>query len=132
MSKSMSRLKPEKSSNGLMDWREERRLRAFHLKEEGWTQKAIAEELGITESAVSRLLSRAKAKPARAASEKPRPDSEAVRLILDVLRSRQWSQRRLAKEVGVDERTMRRWVAGDSEPTGPAVKLLQHLKSHHR
>jgi transposase len=41
------------------DWREGRRLRAWELKQEGWSQKAIAEALGVTEGAVSQWMKRA-------------------------------------------------------------------------
>src|SRR5215813_7247320 len=42
------------------DWREWRRLRAFHLKQRGWYQRDIAEALGVREEAVSRWLARAR------------------------------------------------------------------------
>jgi transposase len=41
------------------DWREGRRLRAWELKQQGWSQKAIAEALGATEGAVSQWMKRA-------------------------------------------------------------------------
>ena len=41
------------------DWREGRRLRAWALKQEGWSQKAIAAALGVTEGAVSQWMKRA-------------------------------------------------------------------------
>jgi len=40
------------------DWREERRKRAWALKEQGWRQKDIAEALGVSEGAVSQWLKR--------------------------------------------------------------------------
>lgn len=40
------------------DWREGRRLRAWELKEEGLSQKQIAEVLGVTEGAVSQWMKR--------------------------------------------------------------------------
>jgi transposase len=40
------------------DWREERRKRAWKLKEEGWQQKDIAVALGVSEGAVSQWLKR--------------------------------------------------------------------------
>jgi transposase len=43
------------------DWREWRRFRALHLKEQGWSQRHIAEALGISEDTVSRWLTRARA-----------------------------------------------------------------------
>src|SRR6266851_8968730 len=40
------------------DWREERRKRAWKLKEQGWQQKDIATALGVSEGAVSQWLKR--------------------------------------------------------------------------
>ena len=40
------------------DWREERRMRAWKLKEQGWQQKEIARALGVSEGAVSQWLKR--------------------------------------------------------------------------
>ena len=40
------------------DWREERRKRAWALKEQGWRQKDIAVALGVSEGAVSQWLKR--------------------------------------------------------------------------
>ena len=42
------------------DWREWRRLRALHLKQQGWYQRDIAEALGVSEETVSRWLARAR------------------------------------------------------------------------
>jgi len=42
------------------DWREWRRVRALHLKQQGWYQRDIAEGLGVSEEAVSRWLARAR------------------------------------------------------------------------
>jgi transposase len=42
------------------DWREERRKRAWNLKEQGWKQKDIAVALGVTEGAVSQWIKRGK------------------------------------------------------------------------
>jgi transposase len=36
------------------DWRERRRLRAWALHRQGWSQSAIAREVGVSQSAVSR------------------------------------------------------------------------------
>ncbi len=38
------------------DWREARRKRAFDLDEQGWTGRAIAHALGVSEAAVCRWL----------------------------------------------------------------------------
>src|SRR2546421_3991393 len=40
------------------DWREERRKRAWKLKEQGWQQKDIAVVLGVSEGAVSHWMKR--------------------------------------------------------------------------
>jgi transposase len=45
----------------LADWREERRKRAWALKEQGWRQKDIAVALGASEGAVSQWLKRGRA-----------------------------------------------------------------------
>ena len=42
------------------DWREWRRLRALHLKQQGWYQRDIAEALDVSEESVSRWLARAR------------------------------------------------------------------------
>lgn len=42
------------------DWLEGRRLRAYELAQAGWTQKAIAAALGVSEGAVSKWLTRAR------------------------------------------------------------------------
>jgi transposase len=43
-----------------VDWREGRRLRAWDLHQQGWTQSRIAEALGVTQGAVSQWLKRAR------------------------------------------------------------------------
>jgi len=40
------------------DWREGRRLRAFELKQEGWSHQRIAEALGVSKGAVSQWMKR--------------------------------------------------------------------------
>ena len=42
------------------DWREERRKRAWALKQDGWPQKDIATALGVSPGAVSQWLKRAR------------------------------------------------------------------------
>jgi transposase len=39
-------------------WKEARRLRAWHLKQQGWTQRHIAEAMGVSEAAVSQWVKR--------------------------------------------------------------------------
>ncbi len=41
-------------------WREGRRLRAFELKQLGWSQQRIAEALGVSKGAVSQWMKRAR------------------------------------------------------------------------
>lgn len=45
------------------NWREARRFRAYELAQTGWSQTAIAEALGVTQSAVSKWLTKAAAGP---------------------------------------------------------------------
>lgn len=47
-------------SSQAMDWREGRRLRAFELKEKNWSQKQIADALGVSKGAVSQWMKRAR------------------------------------------------------------------------
>ena len=42
------------------DWREGRRLRAWELKKEGWSQLWIADALGVSKGAVSQCMKRAR------------------------------------------------------------------------
>ena len=44
--------------NSENEWREARRLRAWELHEMGWTQQQIAEELSVTQGAVSQWFKR--------------------------------------------------------------------------
>lgn len=52
--------------------REWRRQRAWELKEEGWTQKAIAEALGVTAGAVSQWCKRARTDGVEGLMARPR------------------------------------------------------------
>jgi transposase len=47
-------------SKSASDWREGRRLRAFELKQQGWSQQRIAEALGVSKGAVSQWMKRAR------------------------------------------------------------------------
>jgi transposase len=40
------------------NWKEARRLQAWHLRQKGWTQRQIAEALGVSEAAVSQWVKR--------------------------------------------------------------------------
>jgi len=48
----------KKRAKKAQDWREARRLRAWELKEKGWSQTAIAEALGVSKAAVSDWMRR--------------------------------------------------------------------------
>lgn len=41
-------------------WKEARRLQAWHLKQQGWPQRQIAEALGVSAGAVSQWMTRAR------------------------------------------------------------------------
>src|SRR5258708_4437253 len=102
------------------DWREERRKRAWELKQQGWKQQEIAVALGVTEGAVSQWMKSAreggkeglKAHPAKGA--RPRLTAEQQAQIPAVLAKGAtaygfvgdvWNSRRLAvaikREFGV-------------------------------
>jgi transposase len=49
------------ASDRAHDWREGRRLRAWGLTEQGWSQRRIAQALGVTDGAVSQWCARARA-----------------------------------------------------------------------
>jgi transposase len=56
------------------DWREERRKRAWALKQKGWPPKEIATALGVSEGAVSQWLKRAReAGGVKALTRRPPP-----------------------------------------------------------
>ncbi len=40
------------------NWKEARRLQAWHLRQQGWPQRQIAEALGVSEAAVSQWVKR--------------------------------------------------------------------------
>ncbi len=53
------------------DWREERRKRAWKLKEQGWQHKDIATALGVSEGAVSQWLKRGREQGVEALNAHP-------------------------------------------------------------
>jgi len=55
------------------DWREVRRLRAWELHQQGWTQEQIAQALGVTQGAVSQWITRARQGGAVALQARPLP-----------------------------------------------------------
>ncbi len=55
------------------DWREQRRLRAWDLKQQGWAQKDTATALGVSEGAVSQWLKRGQAEGIEQLKAKPIP-----------------------------------------------------------
>jgi len=55
------------------EWREERRLRAWALKAQGWSQQKIAEALGVTAGAVSQWMRRGREGGVEALKGRPRP-----------------------------------------------------------
>src|SRR5712692_1323173 len=62
------------SSNFLpVDWREWRRLRALHLKLQGWSHCDVAEALGASRETVSRWLARARDGGPEALLARPAP-----------------------------------------------------------
>lgn len=55
------------------DWREGRRLRAWELKQEGWSQQRIAEALGVSKGAVSQWMKRGREGGLEALKRQPAP-----------------------------------------------------------
>lgn len=55
------------------EWQEKRRERGYELSQAGWTQKAIAEALGVSKGAVSKWLARAAIEGKAALKSRPAP-----------------------------------------------------------
>jgi transposase len=55
------------------DWKEVRRLQAWHLLQQGWSQRQIAAALGVSEGAVSQWITRAREEGPEALRSRPRP-----------------------------------------------------------
>src|SRR5215470_8647966 len=68
---------PKGSANQPPDRRESRRLRAWELHQQGWSQGQIAEELGVTRGAVSQWLKRAREGGVDALRRHPAPGQQA-------------------------------------------------------
>ncbi len=63
----------KKKSTPAKNWREERRMQAWKLHEQGWKQKEIARALGVTEGAVSQWFKKAKTQGVEALRHQPPP-----------------------------------------------------------
>src|SRR5260370_41666661 len=63
----------KKKSTPAKNWREERRMQAWKLHEQGWKQKEIARTLGVTEGAVSQWFKKAKTQRVEALRNQPPP-----------------------------------------------------------
>jgi transposase len=59
------------------NWREARRLQAWRLKQQGWSQRQIAVALGVSEGAVSQWMKRARDGGAEALRHRPPPGAPA-------------------------------------------------------
>src|SRR5919109_3707337 len=55
------------------NWKEARRHQAWHLKQQGWSQRQIAEALGVSEAAVSQWMQRARLGGLPALRHRPSP-----------------------------------------------------------
>jgi len=55
------------------NWKEARRLQAWRLKQQGWSQRQIAEALGVSEGAVSQWMKRAREAGPDALRHRPPP-----------------------------------------------------------
>jgi transposase len=54
-------------------WKDARRLRAWHLKQQGWSQRQIAVAMGVSEGAVSQWMKRAREAGPEALRRRPPP-----------------------------------------------------------
>jgi transposase len=117
------------------DWREWRRLRALHLKQQGWYQRDIADALGASEVSVSRWLARARAggpealRARSAPGHPPKLTPEQKRLIPEFLwhgaeaygfRGEVWTCARIARVIEEE--------FGVRYHKGHVSRLLQELR----
>jgi transposase len=54
-------------------WKEARRLQAWHLKQQGWSQRQIATAMGVSEGAVSQWMTRGRVGGPEALRHRPPP-----------------------------------------------------------
>jgi transposase len=66
-----------------INWREGRRMRAWELHQQGWTQTRIAAALGVTQGAVSQWLKRARTGGGREALRRHPPPGRRAALTDD-------------------------------------------------
>jgi transposase len=55
------------------NWKEARRLQAWELLQHGWSQRQIAEAMGVSEAAVSQWMTRARVQGPEALQHRPPP-----------------------------------------------------------
>ncbi len=104
----------KKRAKQTRDWREERRLQAWRLKQKGWKQRDIAEALGVTTGAVSQWVKRAREdgveglRHRRGGGPKPRLSEDQWTGLPELLakgaehfgfRGEVWTQGRVAKVI---------------------------------
>jgi transposase len=58
------------------NWKEARRLQAWRLKQQGWSQRQIAEALGVSAGAVSQWMARAREGGLEALRHQPPPGAQ--------------------------------------------------------
>ncbi len=109
------------------DWREERRKRAWKLKEEGWQQKDIAVALGVSEGAVSHWIKRGREGGEEALKAHP-PKGVSPRLTAE-----QKAQIPALLAKGAESvRVSRRCVDSESGGRSDQAKLWSPLSSRSR
>jgi transposase len=91
------------------NWKEARRLQAWHLRQKVWPQRHIAEALGVSAAAVSQWLKRARQDGPQALRHRPPPGAPR-RLAADLLRrgpeaygfrGQVWTRQRVAEVIRV-------------------------------